>query len=138
MSFNPGSRRGHRHRRRFGALLGLALMLVDVAGAAAVRPPAGEAARLLADSRLVCTLSGMRPAGRPANNSASDHVFCVLCLPLAHAVGTAAAPALPPPLATGGEPLALPPVRGVRIEARRRLPPARAPPSELERQSISV
>lgn len=132
MSFNPGSTRGDwQWRRQFGAVLGLALMLADVFGAAAVRPPAGEAARLLADSRLVCTPFGMRPAGQPANG-ASDHVFCVFCLPLAHATGAAAAaPGLPLPPAVGGDALAIPAAVRLRVEARYGLPPVRAPPSEL-------
>ena len=139
MSFNPGSRRGDWHRRRhFGAVLGLVLMLVDVVGAAAVRPPGGEAARLLADTRLVCTPFGMRPGGQPANGG-SDHLFCVFCLPLAHAAGAATAPpSLPLPRAVGGEALAIPSARLLRVEARCVLPPARAPPSELEHASITT
>ena len=103
MGFNRRSRDGGWwRRRRFGAVLGLALMLVDLAGAAAMRPPAGEAARLLADTRLVCTLGGMRPSGQPAD---AAHFFCVFCLPLAHAASTAAAtPAVAPPPAVGGDP----------------------------------
>ncbi len=131
MRFNPGYMCGDWLRRRqAGAVLGLALMLADLFGAASMAPPGGEAARLLADTRVVCTLAGMRPAGQPAG---TDHVFCVFCLPLAHAAGTAAAtPAVAPPPAVGGETLAIPAVRALRVEARRLLPPVRAPPFRPE------
>lgn len=69
---------------RIAARLALAVLLADVAGAAALHPSAG--AGLFADLARIC-----RADGDPSAPAQPDGAQCVFCLPLAG--GTAIAPA---------------------------------------------